>query len=126
MFTVPYDTMALIHAKRVVADSTILFAVNLLMAEYDVSDAIRRQLSVCEEAKFEVTTLNQELVKKEAMRRGEAENAEEAVNRLHVDVARLRPWATIGKITVYGTVATIALIGANEAFQFIPELNLIP
>jgi len=55
MFTVPYDTMALIHAKRVVADSTILFAVNLLMAEYDVSDAIRRQLSVCEEAKFEVT-----------------------------------------------------------------------
>lgn len=126
MFTVPYDTMALIHAKRVVADSTILFAVSLLMAEYDVNDAIRRQLSVCEEAKFEVTMLNQELVKKEAQRREEASNAEEAVNRLHVDVARMRPWMTIGKITVYGTVTVIVFVGVNEALQFIPELNLIP
>lgn len=126
MFHVPYDTMAMIHAKRVVADSTIIMAVGLFMSEMDVSDGLRNELRICEQAKNNALLLNQELAEKEATSRADVNKAEGVAEDLRLDVARLRPWATIGKIGVYGTLAVAVFLGVNEALDIVPSINLFP
>lgn len=122
MFHVPYDTMAFFHARRVVADTTILLAVALLEAEMKVSNGLMGELKVCRMKGNEITLLNQDLMKRLAFSEADTRNAESAVDRGLLIIARLRPWATIGRIAVYGTVVIVVAIIANEIIGFAPQL----
>lgn len=114
---IPFEVYTLMGANREVADQTILKASELLATLWDLSDSKDRDLAICEEKAFELM--------------GKVEDRNERIGNIlaqlddqGIRIAGLRPWATIGKIVVYGTLVVVVFIAANEAFGFIPEVNI--
>jgi len=110
-------TMNLIYANRVVADNTIVLAGRLIVAERKLTANANEEKAICEKKAAGYLKQNQFLVEENAYLKVDK-------NELANKVARLRPWATMMKIEVYGTIAVIAILGANEVVPFIPGVNI--
>ena len=109
--------MNLIYANRVVADNTIVLAGRLIVAERGLTAKANEEKAICEKKAAGYLKQNQFLVEENAYLKVDK-------NELANKVARLRPWATLMKIEVYGTIAVIAILGANEIVPFIPGVNI--
>ncbi len=113
MFHVPYTTMATIHAKRSVADTNVRMAARALVAEMRLSELRQRSLENCEQKSRTLSRLNTDLMDENwALREANGDGAKK--------IASLRPWATIGKVLIYGGVATGVFLLINETTSLIP------
>lgn len=113
MFHVPYPVMASIHAKRAVADTNVRTAARALVAEMRLTSKVREQLRGCEEKASVLVRQKNELIDDNNAVRGENMG-------LSKKVARLRPWATIGRICIYGGAAAGVFVLVNETTNLIP------
>ena len=111
--------MNLIYANRVVADNTIVLAGRIIVAERKLTAKATEERDICEKKAAGYLKQNQGLVEENAYLKLDK-------NELANKVASLRPWATMMKIEVYGTLAVVAILGANEIFPFVPGVNIFP
>lgn len=111
--------MNLIYANRVVADNTIVLAGRIIVKERDLRTKAEEKLGVCEKKSAGYLKQNQFLIEENTYLKVDK-------NELANKVARLKPWATMMKIEVYGTLAVVAILGANEIIPFIPGVNIFP
>lgn len=105
--------MALLHAKRTIADRNIILAVDLLAAEMKVSDSKSKELRICNAKADTLLIRNQFLVEENAYMKNDLDIAT-------AKIARLRPWATIGRIGIYGGIAVGVFVLINETTSLIP------
>ena len=110
--------MNLIYANRVVADNTIVLAGRIIVKERELRKNADDKLAVCEKKSAGYLSQNQMLVEENAYLKVDK-------NELANKVARLKPWATMMKIEVYGTLVVVAVLGANEVFEFIPGVDIL-
>lgn len=115
----PYSDFALMDANRTVADNTIMLASDIIEKQIEANDIATKRLSNCAQDKLAVTLQLKEQQEKSA-------KDQIAIGKLTEKVAALRPWATVAKVQVYAVLGTVAVLGANEVFQFIPSINIIP
>lgn len=115
----PYTDFALMDANRTVADNTIMIASDIIEKRIEAADVAEKRLNNCAQDKLAVTLQLQEMQEKSA-------DDQIAIGDLTEKVAALRPWATVAKVQVYALLTTVAVLGANEVFNFIPSINIIP
>lgn len=109
----PYSDFRLMYAKRVVADDQIRRAGSRISLLTSRTASLEQELGVANE--------------KAAGYQRQAKDANDNAYALQQQLITcagkrdaLRGWATLGKVTVYGSLALGALFGANELFSFIP------
>lgn len=115
----PYTDFALMHANRTVADNTIMLASVIIEKQIEATDVAEKRLNNCAQDKLAVTLQLQEQQEKNADQQIE-------IGDLTEKVAALRPLATVAKVQVYAVLTTVTVLGANEVFNFIPSINIIP